>query len=175
MSSHPFFSLLLSGAMLLGTNPGSTPQKPFAGNEIIGTMKVEGAKQGVISGTGRGTASSWMNLTGFTMGSAIVVTKKTDPASPKIFQAFSTNETLKTVILQLLKKTADGRQVHDRIITLTNVVISKIRRDGQDVNPKTSASAAAQTEEISFKYQKIEIKNVAASTSTADDWNTPNQ
>ncbi len=146
--------------ILLGMKPKSAPEPPAMATEIIGTMKVEGTKQGVISGSGNGAGSAWTNLTSFTQSTPIVVTKQTDPASPKLFQAYNGHEQLKYVILQLTKKLADGRQVRDRIIKLTDVVISKVNKKAPDL------------EELSFTYRTIQIQNVAASTSTADDWNT---
>jgi hypothetical protein len=51
--------------MLLGVTPISFGARPATGIDVIGTMKAQGAKQGLIGGSGSGAASSWTTLAGY--------------------------------------------------------------------------------------------------------------
>jgi type VI secretion system secreted protein Hcp len=173
--------------MLLGLKPAADRDGSGNANEIIGTMQVEGSKQGMIVGTpGTGAGSNEINLVSFKMGSAapvdtrsgtvkgartkhlIVVTKEIDPASPKLFQAFTGNESLKSVVIKLTTKTPDGKHMASRTVTLTDAVISKIRKDGPDLN-------LSHLEEISYAYRLILVQNADGSTSTTDDMTAHDQ
>lgn len=187
MKSVIFFSALLSGALLLGMRPASDKDESVLAHEIVGTMQVEGTKQGMIPGRpGTGAGNNRLNLTSFKMGSEapldprsspvkgakthhlIVVTKEIDEASPKLFQAFNENEVLKSVVIRLTKKTPDGKQMVARTVTLTDVLISKIRQAGPDLSP-------LHLEELSYAYRLILIENADGSTSTTDDVTANNQ
>lgn len=183
MNSPGFYSVLLSGSMLLGMNPNPGKSVSVNANETIGTMQVEGTKQGIIlgrPGAGAGDPTAGVNLISFKMGSAapldpapgavkgarpkhlIVVTREIDAASPKIYQAFTGNEILKSVVIKLTKKKPDSKPEVTRTVTLTDVIISKVRRDGPDLNP-------LHLEELSYSYRLILVQNADGSTSTTDD------
>jgi type VI secretion system secreted protein Hcp len=186
MNSLSFFSILLSGTMLLGMKSVMNDDRSGNANEIIGSMQVEGTKQGVIVGKpAPGAGQNEIGLTSFKMGSEapvdtrpgtakggrtkhlIVVTKEIDEASPKLFQAYTGNEALKSVVIKLTTKTPDSRH-KAKTVTLTNVVIAKIRKDGPDLGP-------SHLEELSFSYQSILVQNADGSTTTSDDVSANNQ
>jgi type VI secretion system secreted protein Hcp len=187
MNTLSFYSVLLSGTILLGMKPAANRDRSGNANEIIGTMQVEGSKQGMIVGTpGTGTGHNEIDLISFKMGSAapvdtrsgtvkgartkhlIVVTKEIDPSSPKLYAALIGNESLKSVVIKLTTKTPDSRHKANTTVTLTDAVILKIRHDGPDLNP-------SHLEEISYAYRLILVQNADGSTSTTDDVNANDQ
>ena len=189
MNSLKILQVILSGALLLGMKPVSDVHKFADAGNIVGTMEVKSAKQGMIAvrpGTG-------INLISFKMGSAapvdpksgtvkgartqhlVVVTKEIDPASPKLFIAYSGNEVLSSVVFHLTQKTPDSRSKAPRTVTLTDVVISTIRRDGADLNPQGSSGSGVHMEELSYSYRLILVQNADGSTSTTDDVTANNQ
>ena len=101
----------------------------------------------------------------------IVITKEWDAASPQIFQAAATNETLAQVELQFLRTSPLGVEAVFETVTLTNATISAVKRyigfpdAGEPPNPHA-------LEDVSFTFQKIEITNSEAKTTAADDWST---
>jgi type VI secretion system secreted protein Hcp len=185
MNALSILPVILSGALLLGMKSGPGNGKIADTGNIVGTMEVKSAKQGMIAvrpGTG-------INLISFKMGSAapvdpksggrkqhlIVITKEIDPASPKLFIAYNGNEVLSSVVFHLTQKTPDSRSKVPRTVTLTDVVISTIRRNGVDLNPQGSSSSAVHMEELSYSYLSILIQNTDGSTSTTDDVTANNQ
>lgn len=189
MNALSILPVILSGALLLGMKPGSGKDNVADTGNIVGTMEVKSAKQGMIVGK----PGTGINLISFKMGSAapldpksgtvkgarkqhlIVVTKEIDPASPKLFIAYSGNEVLSSVVFHLTQKTPDSRSKVPRTVTLTDVVIATIRRDGVDLNPQGSSSTAVHMEELSYSYRSILVQNTDGSTSTTDDVTANNQ
>ena len=184
MNSLNLFSILLSGSILLGMTPAIDRDRSGSTNEIIGTMQVEGSKQGMI--VGRPETPGDINLVSFKMGTEapvdpgsiaakgarqkhlIVVTRKIDGASANLLQAFNGHEVLNSVLIKLTTKKPDSRQMVGRTVKLTKVVIFKIRHDGPDL-------ASAHLEEIAFSFQAILVQNADGSTSTSDDVSANNQ
>jgi len=126
-------------------------------------VSFKGSKQGQFKGESAGKGGrekdGWFLLSSFEMHSEvpvdvksgspkgprthppIVITKETDAASPLLLNAHSTNETLESIIIQ----TVDDQNKTTKTITLTNAVISDIKKNGA-------------LEDISFTYEKIETK-----------------
>jgi type VI secretion system Hcp family effector len=187
MQTLSFFSVFLSGTMLLGMGPATGSRKAGIGGEVAGIMKVESAKQGKIIGVaGAGKPAGGVNVLGFKMGQEspedpgsgntpgvrkhhfVVVTKAVDATSPEFLQAFNGKEVLKSVVIQLTKKTPDSRHKAGTTITLTDVVIAGIRKDGPDLGP-------SHLEELTYSYRTILVQNADGSTSTNDDVTANNQ
>jgi len=60
----------------------------------------------------------------------IIITKDNDGSSPLLFQAHSTNETLETVIIELVGRPASGTgEIVTQTITLTNATIARYTTD----------------------------------------------
>lgn len=187
MQTLSFFSVFLSGTMLWGMGPTTGSRKADIGGDVIGIMKVESAKQGKIVG-GAGQPADGVNVMSFEMGAQapldersgtvagsrkhhlVVLTKEVDESSPKLQLAYNSQEVLKSVVIQLTKKTPDSRHKAGTTITLTDVVISKIRKEGADLNPSHLPSQpASHLEELSFSFRAILVQNSDGSTSTTDD------
>ena len=107
------------------------------------------------------------------------IVKEWGAATPQIFTACVTNETLTEVNIEFFKTSADGKESVYQTIKLTNATVEKIEQFTSsalgDGGGSSSArhSAAADTHEleaVSFTFQKIEMENKDGKTSAADDW-----
>jgi type VI secretion system secreted protein Hcp len=130
-------------------------------------MTVEGAKQGPIKGNGMSEKIQLISVvrdtptgmsTGRRMHSTITITKEVDAASPKLFTALSTNETLKQVTITF-EGGSGGAKTAQKIM-LTNATIVSDRKVGR-------------TEQITLDYQAIEVTWTNGGKTAADDWSTP--
>lgn len=99
--------------------------------------------------------------------SAIMITKEWGAASPQFFQALVSNEVLKTVVIQFFQPDAQGNEQLMHKITLTNAVVTNIRKYGGRAG---ESPAEMMLEDISLMFQKIEINNMQAKTSVTDQW-----
>jgi len=112
----------------------------------------------------------------------LVVKAKYSKASPKLQQAFSHNEGIKTAIISCMRPilATEGKGmgaglaggVKDYLtITLTNASISSYKVDTDTIEGHTGAQAAQElAEEVSFTFQKIEWTWLDGGITYADDW-----
>ncbi len=132
-------------------------------------MTIKGAKQGQIKSDAtsdqiklvsvvRDTPMATAQPTGRRVHSTITITKQIDKASPKLFQALSTNEVLSEVVITFTGSTGDEKTAQK--IVLTNAVILSLRKSGGH-------------EIITLDYQSIEVTTVHGGKSATDDWNAP--
>ena len=132
-------------------------------------MTVTGAKQGPIKGEAmsenihlirvvRDTPMATRMPTGRRMHSTITITKEVDTASPKLFSALSTNETLKQVVITF-RGGSGGAKTAQKIV-LTNATILSVRKAGG-------------SEMITLDYQAIEVTWTDGGKTMADDWDAP--
>ncbi len=158
-----------------------TPKKPTSTGLSKGefTVSIEGAKQGRFKGEGSGDAvkDKLIGLafeyeiktprdpasgaaTGKRQHQPIVFTKEWGAASPQLFQAAATNESLKTVVFEFYPAAPGGAADAFYNIKLTNAAISSIRQrtvDGRFL------------EEVSLSFAKIEVEHKGSKTSASDD------
>ena len=126
-------------------------------------VSFKGSKQGQLKGEsegkGRREKEGWFEIQSFDMqgeapvdankGGAkgarthkpIVITKEMDGASPQLLQAHYSNEVFNNIVIQTL----DDQNKVTKTITLTNAIISDLRKSGT-------------IEAISFTYEKIEAQ-----------------
>jgi type VI secretion system secreted protein Hcp len=109
-------------------------------------------------------------LAGKRQHSPIVIVKHIDIASPLLFQAAVTNDVLKTVTIELVRKGIDGKMMIFETITLSNAAVSKVNQYGGTSSPEKLQPNSNPFEEISFTFQKIEITNNEAKTTGMDSW-----
>jgi type VI secretion system Hcp family effector len=156
---------LFAATLLLIVGQGIAPLR--AQNKG-GTMTITGPRT-KITGTLK-DATSVMNVTLKNVASKqhdiITVTKEKDESSPLLLKAASTNEVLTKVVFKVFKP---GDPSKYKTITLTNAIISS-------VSPTKARTSGTQVdthelEEVKFTFQKIEVENIAGSTSASDDWN----
>ena len=93
----------------------------------------------------------------------IVITREPGAASPQFFTALVTNEVLKSVVIQFLRRNvATGVNEVQQIIRLTSASISDFRQyigdDGRWL------------EDVSLTFQQIQIENKPSATIAADSW-----
>jgi len=110
----------------------------------------------------------------------IVVTKQKDSASPLIFRACCTNETLRSIVISLLQndvKGSGGRETPFATITLTDASISKYKtfhglQGSFSNNPRHTSTTAHtnETEEFELTFSKITFLNLLRSKGASDDW-----
>jgi type VI secretion system Hcp family effector len=158
-------------------------------------LKIEGQKQGKFKGDGISKAhkdeisglkfhyevASPRDLaTGQASGKRqhkpITVTTEWGAFSPQLFQALTTNETLKKVDISFMKTSADGAEVVYSTIKLTNASVSGAKfyggmEDGTDGNGAAKHASGVTGHELtdwSFTFQKIEFE--ANKSMAVDDW-----
>ncbi len=92
----------------------------------------------------------------------IKIVKEWGPASPQLMQAASTNEVLKSVVIEFVRPGMGGSEVY-KTLEMTDAIISSVRR-------LPGAGGKAAMEEVTFVYQKIEFKDKSGKTMAMDDW-----
>ena len=104
----------------------------------------------------------------------VVLIKNIDYSTPQLLQAATTNEILKSVVIEFYKKASDGRlQLYYRI-TLTNASISQLSQYGGTAlgdSGYNMNSTGNTYEEVSMTYQNIQFEHVIGNTAASDDWN----
>ncbi len=131
-------------------------------------MTIKGSKQGQIKGdamsgqirlvsVARDTATGMS--TGRRTHATITIVREIDRASPKLFQALSTNEVLSEVVINFNGATG-GAKTAQRIV-LTNATILSVRKAGGN------------NEMITLDYQAIEVTYTHGGKTATDDWEAP--
>jgi type VI secretion system secreted protein Hcp len=129
-------------------------QGPFPGTKGAG---IGGLRLSYLLKSPRDPASGLP--TGKRVHTPVVFTKVVGTASPQIFQALASNEPLTSVVI-----TAPGGYT----IKLTNANVSEVKQYTEVVN-----GATAVLEDVSFTFQKIEVRDPATGAVAADDWAAP--
>ena len=102
----------------------------------------------------------------------VVITKQWGASSPQIFQAITTGEHLKSVVIEFVRTNPQGQEYIFQIIRLTDSVIASFRQYANVANPGEPAYPLG-LEDISFTFKKIEIINTDAKTQAMDTWGVP--
>lgn len=89
----------------------------------------------------------------------VVFTKTVGTASPQIFKALVANEGLPSVVV-----TVPGGYT----IKLTNASVSEVKQYTEVIN-----GAVTVLEDVSFTYQKIEVRDPTTGAVAVDDWESP--
>ena len=96
----------------------------------------------------------------------IKITKQWGASSPQIFQALVSREILKTVLFEFVKSNSKGAEEVFQMIKITNATIVNHH---QYINANTDSKQSLELEDVSFVFQKIEIRNRIGTMAT-DDW-----
>lgn len=149
---------------------------------VVGYLRVQSPRLGTIDGesTAKGH-ENWIEVLGFdedttaptSIGSAgggagagkielkpLVITKRIDKATPKLFQALVTNDALGTVQLDLVRPDGAGGEETYYTVKLTNAIVS----DDHQLDAGKSGGHAV--EQLSFVFQRIEISEGGSTAST---------
>lgn len=137
------------------------------------SLTIEGTKQGVFPGGKGGIAGLKFSyevksprdaasgqMTGKRQHTPVVVTKVVGAASPQIFQALTTNEVLKSVVVTLPGGAGGGYT-----IKLSNATVSDVKQYTELLN-----SQATVLEDVSFTFQRIEVEDPGTRSMAVDDW-----
>lgn len=134
------------------------------------SMTIQGQKQGVFPGAGREGAIAGLRFsyilksprdpasglpTGKRMHTPVVFTKVVGIASPQLFSALANNENLPSVVVTVPGYT----------IKLINANLSEIKQYTEVVN-----GTATVVEDVSFTFQKIEVRDQGTGAVAVDDW-----
>ena len=106
--------------------------------------------------------------------SPFVIIKNIDYSTPQLLQSAYTNENLKTVTIEFIKKAADGRQTITYKVTLKNASISLISQYGGTASADNGVSLTNNGnlfEEITFTFQDIQSDHLVGNTTAMDSWN----
>ncbi len=144
--------------------------------------KITGLKQGNIAGDANASGHEhWIAGTGFEYEvvsprdvatglpsgkrrhGPVILTAPWSPASPLLFQALVTNETLTSVVFEFPAVRSDGVPVIAERITLTDATVSDFRH-------ALDTLEGSGVDRISFTFRKIAIDDLVARTVGADDW-----
>jgi len=194
MRLHTFFALLaLAGVMCLGPLSGQAQfhQIMTITGKSDGALKARGGSSGDLTSVVDVSAIMVLKRKDIASGShgPVTITKTVDPASPNIMQAHTTGEVLPKISFKLYKP---GDNTKWKVVTFDNAIITGLTVKKGVKNPNgdpgkgkanqqpapASTSTSSDTgdhEEVSFTYQTLEIVYYSGgSTSTTDDWNSPN-
>jgi type VI secretion system secreted protein Hcp len=147
-------------------------------------LKLEGERQGKIKGgvkdPGREGAIKVIGMshelvsprdpasglpTGKRQHKPFVITKQLDRSSPLLYAAWSSNELIKSFVLDVYLPGAKGAETRAYTVTLTNASIASIQLvTDADGNPRHV---------VSFTYQKIEWVWNDGGLVAEDDWQAP--
>jgi type VI secretion system secreted protein Hcp len=100
----------------------------------------------------------------------ITITKEWGAASPQLFQALVTNESLKSVLFEFVRTNAKGEQEIYHTIKLTNAAVSNIKSYLDLIDKTGDAYDAHELEDVSFVFQKIEMEDKDGKTQAVDSW-----
>ncbi|HPT14630.1 MAG TPA: type VI secretion system tube protein TssD [Bacteroidales bacterium] len=113
------------------------------------------------------TGISTNMITGKRQQSPVTITKPLSYCTPQLYQALYTNEVLKSVMIELVKRQTDGSEMVYYTIKLTNATVSKISEKAEPV--AASFSNNLPLEEVSFSYQRIEMEHKEGKTMVMDN------
>jgi type VI secretion system secreted protein Hcp len=101
----------------------------------------------------------------------ITITKEWGAASPQLFHALVTNESLTNVLFEFVQTNADGKEQISHTIRLSGASISSFRQYIGDVGNfiHDSTRDSRKLENVSFYFRTIEMTNIAGQTSATDD------
>lgn len=101
----------------------------------------------------------------------ITITKEWGAASPQLFNALVTNESLTSVLFEFIDTLADGKEQVVQTVKLTGASISGFRQYIGDVGNfiYDSTADSRKLENVTFYFRTIEMTNVAAKTTASDD------
>lgn len=156
------------------------------------TLSAEGTKQGKFKGEStKAKFNDRIELTGFIQEVAsprdaasgmasgkrvhqpILLLKQSGASSPQFFQALTTNEVLKTVVIDFYKTDATGKEINYYTVTLTNAAVSGYKQFiGPLENEKFNPANNSLYDEIKLVFQKIQVEDKIAKTVVVDDWSS---
>ena len=105
--------------------------------------------------------------TGRRIHQPISFVKEWGAASPQIFQALVTNETITSALFEFVRTNESGDEIVFHTIRVSSARVTEIE---QFIDDSETAPNGKGLEKISLVFQKIEIENVEGQTSAIDDF-----
>jgi type VI secretion system secreted protein Hcp len=101
----------------------------------------------------------------------ITIVKDWGTASPQLFNALITNETLTSVLLEFPQTGPDGKEQTLQTIKLTGATISAFRQYIGDAGNFAfdPTPGSRRLENVTFSFRTIEITNITGQTTATDD------
>ncbi len=153
-------SLLQLKAQIQGDIKGSVTQKGREGKIAVIAFNHE-IQSPRDSATGQAT--------GKRVHHSFVITKETDKATPLLYKALVTNETIINWELQCFGFNSAGKEINNYKVKLTNAKITGIYSLMMN-NKMPENSKMPIMEEVTFVYEKIEWTWVDGGITATDDW-----
>ncbi len=100
----------------------------------------------------------------------VIFTKPWGASSPQFYQAAYTNELIATVLFEFYLPLPDGIESLDHTIKLTNATVSSVRQAVQLGQLNGPPVDSRDLQEISFRFQKIEIISLTGHTEARGEW-----
>jgi type VI secretion system secreted protein Hcp len=100
----------------------------------------------------------------------VTFVKEWGPATPQLFQALTTNESLKSVLFEFVKTDKNGEEYVYHTIKLVNASVSEIDQYLAGDSKQDQSHDVHELEKISFTFQRIELENKDGKTMSVDDW-----
>ena len=100
----------------------------------------------------------------------VIFTKEWDASSPQFYAAAFTGEILTSVTFDFVVAGADGKEVVDHTIKLTNATISEVEQSLQNGQAGGPLVDSRDLQSIYFYFQKIDITSISGGTEAVDDW-----
>jgi type VI secretion system secreted protein Hcp len=130
-------------------------------SEIIGYSYAISSQRDLVSGL----------ITGRKASGLLTIGKRIGASSPQLFQALTTNENLKSVLLEFVRPDANGAEVIYFTIKLTNAVVAKInQRAGTSEPENLQIAGSGLLEEVSFSFERIEVESKDGHTMAMESW-----
>ncbi|EIP85399.1 hcp protein [Burkholderia humptydooensis MSMB43] len=102
----------------------------------------------------------------------MMLTKEIDKSSPKLAQALTSGEHMKSVVLEYWRINKDGKQEHYYTVKLENAILMEIRSWTPNCLVLDNKELS-HMEDVSFTYEKITWTYVLDGIEAEDSWLTP--
>ena len=149
--------------------------KNDAGNDVKGSVNVVG-REGSIEVVAQShsvyiaTDDNTGKLTGTRTHAPYVFTKEVDAASPYLYQAATTGQTLTSAEFKWYRIDNNGQEVEYFNATLENVKVVRVASEMHDIKDPTK-SKHNHMEEIELRYEKITWLYLDGNLMHDDSWN----
>jgi len=98
----------------------------------------------------------------------MTLTRDWGAASPQLFQALVTNESLESVVIDCYGRTKDGKEQLVHKVKLTNAAVCSFRQVGSVSRGATKAGTSGNLETVAFTFEKIEHLSPKGSATASD-------
>lgn len=163
--ASPAYAAIEAYVMIKGTKQG----------QFKGEVTHKGSNQWIpVIAISHGVQSPRDNATGQASGKRqhkpITITREWGAASPQLERARATSELLELVVIEFVRPGPKGEEQVYQTIRLTNALISRINRNGNQASGRAAGKDTHEQEEISFTFEKIEILYANGKKTGTDDW-----